>query len=89
MRIQRINPNTTDDMTARMAVAARQVASAGTRILAVQSLVGSASFSVVTTLQRTVPTAERLLPGYGMVGCGRRVRAALPCWTRRRRPAMR
>lgn len=142
MRIQLINPNTTDDMTAKMAVAARQVASAGTHILAVQSLTGpasiesasdealalpgllaqiqageamgvdahviacfgdpglraaremarapvigiaeaamqvaclvSASFSVVTTLARTVPTAERLLHDYGMVGRCRRVRA--------------
>ena len=128
MQIQLINPNTTAAMTDKMAVAARQVASAGTRILAVQSATGpasiesavdealalpgllaqvkageaagvdahvvacfgdpglraareiasapvigiaeaamqlaclvSASFSVVTTLARTVPTAQRLL----------------------------
>ncbi|WP_332777161.1 aspartate/glutamate racemase family protein [Polaromonas sp.] len=142
MRIQLINPNTTDDMTAKMAVAARQVASAGTQILAVQSSTGpasiesasdealalpgllariqageamgvdahviacfgdpglraaremarapvigiaeaamqmaclvSASFSVVTTLERTVATAERLLRDYGMAARCRRVRA--------------
>jgi allantoin racemase len=36
MRIQIINPNTTASMTAKIAAAARQVASAGTEIVAVQ-----------------------------------------------------
>ena len=142
MKIQLINPNTTAAMTEKMAVAARQVAAAGTQILAVQSATGpasiesatdeamalpgllaqirageaagvdahviacfgdpglraarelasapvigiaeaamqmaclvSASFSVVTTLARTVPTAERLLDDYGMRTRCRRVRA--------------
>ncbi|HEY3048488.1 MAG TPA: aspartate/glutamate racemase family protein [Polaromonas sp.] len=142
MQIQLINPNTTVAMTEKMAVAARQVASAGTRILAVQSATGpasiesavdealalpgllaqiqageaagvdahviacfgdpglraarevasapvigiaeaamqlaclvSASFSVVTTLARTVPTAQRLLHDYGMTARCARVRA--------------
>ncbi len=140
--IQLINPNTTAAMTEKMAVAARQVAAAGTRILAVQSTTGpasiesatdeamalpgllaqirageaagvdahviacfgdpglraareialapvigiaeaamqmacllSASFSIVTTLARTVPTAQRLLDDYGMRTRCRRVRA--------------
>ena len=142
MRIQLINPNTTTAMTEKMAVAAREVAAAGTHILAVQSATGpasiesatdeamalpgllaqiragealgvdahviacfgdpglraaretasapvigiaeaamqmaclvSASFSVVTTLARTVPTAHRLLEDYGMKSRCRRVRA--------------
>ncbi|SFB85320.1 allantoin racemase [Polaromonas sp. OV174] len=142
MKIQLINPNTTIAMTAKMAMAARQVASAGTQILAVQSATGpasiesavdealalpgllaqiqageaagvdahviacfgdpglraareiasapvigiaeaamqlaclvSASFSVVTTLASTVPTARRLLQDYGMTGRCARVRA--------------
>ncbi len=142
MKLQLINPNTTVAMTEKMAVAARQVASAGTQILAVQSATGpasiesatdealalpgllaqirageaagvdahviacfgdpglraarevasapvigiaeaamqlaclvSASFSVVTTLARTVPTAQRLLDDYGMRARCRRVRA--------------
>ncbi len=142
MRVQLINPNTTAAMTEKMAVAARQVAAAGTQILAVQSATGpasiesatdealalpgllarirageaagvdahviacfgdpglraarelavapvigiaeaamqlaclvSASFSVVTTLARTVPTAQRLLDDYGMRARCRRVRA--------------
>lgn len=140
--IQLINPNTTAAMTEKMAVAARQVAAAGTRILAVQSATGpasiesatdeamalpgllaqirageaagvdahviacfgdpglraarevahapvigiaeaamqmaclvAASFSIVTTLARTVPTAQRLLDDYGMRARCRRVRA--------------
>ncbi|MEO7954693.1 MAG: aspartate/glutamate racemase family protein [Polaromonas sp.] len=140
--IQLINPNTTAAMTEKMAVAARRVASPGTRILAVQSATGpasiesatdealalpgllaqirageaagvdahviacfgdpglraarelahapvvgiaeaamqmaclvSASFSVVTTLARTVPAAQRLLDDYGMRARCRRVRA--------------
>lgn len=142
MQIQLINPNTTAAMTEKMAVAARQVAAVGTRILAVQSATGpasiesavdealalpgllaqikageaagvdahviacfgdpglraareiasapvigiaeaamqlaclvSASFSVVTTLARTVPTAQRLLQDYGMTARCARVRA--------------
>ncbi|MGH6640304.1 MAG: aspartate/glutamate racemase family protein [Polaromonas sp.] len=142
MRVQLINPNTTAAMTEKMAVAARQVAAAGTQILAVQSATGpasiesatdealalpgllarirageaagvdahviacfgdpglraarelaaapvigiaeaamqlaclvAASFSVVTTLARTVPTAQRLLEDYGMTTRCRRVRA--------------
>ncbi|MGH8848435.1 MAG: aspartate/glutamate racemase family protein [Polaromonas sp.] len=142
MKLQLINPNTTVAMTEKMAVAARQVAAAGTQILAVQSATGpasiesatdealalpgllaqirageaagvdahviacfgdpglraarevasapvigiaeaamqlaclvSASFSVVTTLARTVPTAQRLLDDYGMRARCRRVRA--------------
>jgi allantoin racemase len=142
MKIQLINPNTSAAMTDKMAVAARQVAFAGTQILAVQSATGpasiesandealalpgmlaqirageaagvdahviacfgdpglraareiatapvigiaeaamqmaclvAASFSVVTTLARTVPTAQRLLVDYGMVTRCRKVRA--------------
>ena len=142
MQIQLINPNTTAAMTEKMAMAARQVASPGTQILAVQSATGpasiesavdealalpgllaqikageaagvdahviacfgdpglraaremaaapvigiaeaamqvaclvSASFSVVTTLGRTVPTAHRLLHDYGMKARCVRVRA--------------
>jgi allantoin racemase len=142
MKIQLINPNTTAAMTAKLAVAARQVASAGTQILAVQSATGpasiesaldealalpgllaqiqageaagvdahviacfgdpglraareiarapvigiaeaamqlavlvAASFSVVTTLARTLPTARRLLQDYGMNARCARVRA--------------
>ena len=142
MQIQLINPNTTAAMTEKMAMAARQVASPGTQILAVQSATGpasiesavdealalpgllaqikageaagvdahviacfgdpglraaremaaapvigiaeaamqvaclvSASFSVVTTLGRTVPTAHRLLQDYGMTARCIRVRA--------------
>ncbi|MGH6637476.1 MAG: aspartate/glutamate racemase family protein [Polaromonas sp.] len=142
MKLQLINPNTTVAMTEKMAAAARQVASAGTQILAVQSASGpasiesatdealalpgllarirageaagvdahviacfgdpglraarelavapvigiaeaamqlaclvSSSFSVVTTLARTVPTAQRLLDDYGMRARCRRVRA--------------
>ena len=43
MKIQLINPNTTVAMTEKMAVAARQVASGGTQILAAQSATGPAS----------------------------------------------
>lgn len=142
MKIQLINPNTTAAMTDKLAVAARQVASAGTLILAVQSATGpasiesaldealalpgllaqiqageaagvdahviacfgdpglraareiarapvigiaeaamqlavlvAASFTVVTTLDRTLPTARRLLHDYGMNGRCVRVRA--------------
>ncbi|WP_309678812.1 aspartate/glutamate racemase family protein [Polaromonas sp.] len=142
MKIQLINPNTTGAMTDKMAAAARQVVSAGTQILAVQSCTGPASiesavdealalpgllaqigvgeasgvdahviacfgdpglraaretatapvigiaeaamqlaslvsarFSVVTTLARTVPTAQRLLHDYGMTARCVRVRA--------------
>ncbi|MFC5521861.1 aspartate/glutamate racemase family protein [Polaromonas jejuensis] len=142
MKLQLINPNTTAAMTDKMAVAARQVVSVGTQILAVQSATGPASietavdealalpgllaqikageaagvdahviacfgdpglraarelatapvigiaeaamqmaclvassFSVVTTLARTVPTAQRLLVDYGMTSRCRRVRA--------------
>lgn len=142
MKIQLINPNTSMAMTDKMAVAARQVAFAGTQILAVQSATGPASiesandealalpgmlaqiqageaagvdahviacfgdpglraareiatapvigiaeaamqmaclvassFSVVTTLARTVPTAQRLLVDYGMTTRCRKVRA--------------
>lgn len=142
MKLQLINPNTTTAMSEKMAVAARQVAAAGTQILAVQSATGpasiesatdealalpgllaqirageavgvdahviacfgdpglraarevasapvigiaeaamqmaclvAASFSVVTTLARTVPTSHRLLEDYGMTTRCRRVRA--------------
>lgn len=137
-----INPNTTVAMTEKIGIAARQVATAGTRIVAVQSCTGpasiesamdealalpgllaqirageaagvdahviacfgdpglraarevayapvigiagaamqmaclvSASFSIVTTLACTVPTAQQLLDDYGMRARCKRVRA--------------
>lgn len=142
MKIQLINPNTSSVMTEKMAVAARQIASANTEVLAVHSVTGpmsietandealalpgmlaqirsgealgvdahviacfgdpglraareiasvpvigiaeaamqmaclvAASFSVVTTLARTVPSTQRLLIDYGMSHRCRKVRA--------------
>ena len=59
--------------------AAREIASApviGIAEAAMQlACLVSASFSVVTTLARTVPTAQRLLQDYGMTGRCAKVRA--------------
>ena len=53
--IQLINPNTTAAMTEKMAVAARRVASPGTRILAVQSATGPASIESATDEALALP----------------------------------
>ncbi|MGH8829929.1 MAG: aspartate/glutamate racemase family protein, partial [Polaromonas sp.] len=55
MKLQLINPNTTVAMTEKMAVAARQVASAGTQILAVQSATGPASIESATDEALALP----------------------------------
>lgn len=77
MKVLVINPNTTQSMTKKIAVAAQAVARPDTKIIAANSQNGPASmvatkFSVITTLSRSVPGREGNLMRYGLAQkCGR------------------